>query len=899
MLLAAVVPVCAVVPSAPAGEVQTSASNVDFTTADVQFYNDRVQPLLQAHCYKCHSLGKVKGGLRLTSRDAILQGGDSGPAVDLREIDASLLLEAVNYQSYEMPPGGKLAEEQIAILRQWVEKGLPLPAAGESQLQDDKAHQPPQVNDETRRHWAFQPVERPPVPAVKNGAWVANPIDAFILARLEQAGLTPAPPADPQALMRRVTYDLTGLPPTPEEVDAFVADESLDAYEKLVERLLNSPHYGEQGARAWLDLVRYAESNSFERDNPKPYVWRYRDYVIRSLNNDKPYDQFIREQLAGDELDEITPESIIATGFYRLGLWDDEPADPLLAFYDGLDDIAATTAQAFLGLTLNCARCHDHKLDPIPQVDYYRFTAFFRNIRHYGKRSDESVVEASVRKVVLPEEAADYERQAADYERHVSELAAQIRRTEDKAMPLLEGGEKDDFQDVSSRLDILRRGVGRLLDEAAFQQYERNKSTLAKLEADPPQAISLVLAVKEQGAEPAPTHVLVRGNPHVEGDEVVPGFPAVLSAPDPIIQRPAHNESSGRRRALADWIAAPGNPLTARVMINRIWQGHFGRGIVRSPNNFGLQGTAPTHPELLDWLAAEFVARGWSLKAMHRLILMSNTYRMSSRGESGEITAEGGEGRGESKHSEAERNGGSDTAPISSPRLDASVTFETPTSRSPPLSGLGSPPSALSSPLAADPQNDLFSRFDMRRLRAEEVRDSMLAVNGSLNTAKRFGPSIYPAIPPEVLAGQSRPGQGWGASSDEDVRRRSIYIHIKRSLSVPILASFDAPDTDFTCPVRFATTQPTQALGMLNSTFLSEQARILAAFAQRNAGDDRAAQVRLVLRRVTQRGPADRDVARGVELRTALETEHGWSEKASLEAFCLTAFNLNEFLYLD
>ncbi|MBX3440401.1 MAG: DUF1549 domain-containing protein, partial [Planctomycetaceae bacterium] len=343
--------------TAPAFAEDVSAREpvANFAIEDVRFYNEQVEPLLKAHCYQCHGTDAAKGGLRLTARESILRGGDSGSAVDLEAIDRSLLLEAINYQIYEMPPSGKLPADDIALLRRWVEMGLPMPIVTDPAPATPESHGPPQVNEETKSHWAFRPVVQPIPPDVRNTAWIANPIDAFILSRLEQAGLEPAPPATKAALIRRLTYDLTGLPPHPEDVAEFIADDADDAYERLVERLLDSKHYGEHWARYWLDLVRYAETNSFERDNPKPFVWRYRDYVIQSFNSDKPYDQFIREQLAGDELDDIWPESIIATGYYRLGLWDDEPADPVLAFYDGLDDIAATTAQVFLGLTLNCA----------------------------------------------------------------------------------------------------------------------------------------------------------------------------------------------------------------------------------------------------------------------------------------------------------------------------------------------------------------------------------------------------------------------------------------------------------------------------------------------------------------------------------------------------------------
>jgi hypothetical protein len=819
-------------------DVRAPAAVAGFSQDDLRFYDETLRPLLVDNCYKCHGPGKVKGGLSLTSRTSILAGGDSGAAVNLEDVDASLLLQAVNYEGYEMPPTGKLPEEKIALIRKWIEMGLPMPDIATEPDLAEKPHQSPQVNERTRQHWAFRPVECPPVPAVRHSDWVVTPIDAFILARLEDAGLTPAPAADARTLIRRVTYDLSGLPPSPQEVEEFAADASPDAYARLVERLLDSPHYGEHWARYWLDLVRYAESNSFERDNPKPFVWRYRDYVIRSLNDDKPYDRFVREQLAGDELDDASAEAIIATGFYRLGLWDDEPADQLLAFYDGLDDIAATTSQALLGLTLNCARCHEHKLDPIPHEDYYRFIAFFRNIRHYGKRLDPSVIEASVRELALPGEEGEYAEQAAAYEQKLTKVRRQIAMIEDDVRPRLVGGEKDDFQDESSRWDILRRGVGRLIDEKHLLEYEQLRGKLAELEANPPRAVSQVLCVKEHGSDPPPTHVLIRGNPHIEGEELRPGFPTVLSPPEPKIRPPANGESSGRRRALAEWIASPDNPLTARVMVNRLWQWHFGRGLVSTPNNFGLQGSPPTHPDLLDWLAAEFVDRGWSLKAMHRLILMSNSYRMASRSGGGE----------------AHENGFA---------------------------------------------SGLLPRFAMRRLRAEELRDSILAVSGRLNRSKMFGPSIYPVIPEEVLAGQSRPGQGWETSSDEDVRRRSVYIHIKRSLTVPLLAAFDVADTEFTCPVRFATTQPTQALGMLNSGFMNEQADVFAASLREHAGDDRRSQVRLALHRVTQRPPSEIAVTRGLDLMTSLENDHGLSSGESLRYFCLTALNLNEFLYLD
>ncbi|HEU4752667.1 MAG TPA: DUF1549 domain-containing protein, partial [Armatimonadota bacterium] len=336
----------------------------------LKFFTSEVRPVLEEKCVSCHSGEKPQGGLRLTSREAVLKGGGSGPAVNISKPEQSLLVAAVNYSGRRMPPQGKLPQKQIDALTQWVRMGLPWPSGEQASL-EPKAHAgPPQVTPETMKFWSFQPVRRPQPPQVKQKAWVHNPIDQFILARLEKEGLKPNPPASRAVLIRRAYYDLIGLPPSAAEVQAFVSDPSPNAWEKVVDRLLASPQYGEKWGRHWLDLVRYAESNSYERDGTKPNAWRYRDYVIQSLNQDKPYDQFITEQLAGDEISPRTPERLIATGYYRLGLWDDEPADPEQALYDDLDDIANTTGQVFLGMTIGCARCHDHKLDPVPQKDY-------------------------------------------------------------------------------------------------------------------------------------------------------------------------------------------------------------------------------------------------------------------------------------------------------------------------------------------------------------------------------------------------------------------------------------------------------------------------------------------------------------------------------------------------
>ena len=806
-----------------------SASDID-----VLFFEKDVLPILKANCFACHgSEKKLQGGLKLTNREDILKGGESGPAVDLKKPDESLILQAINYDGIMMPPKGKLSKTQIDTLTKWVTRGLAW--SEKAAAAAAKTHGAPVVDDEARNFWAFQPVVRPAIPQIKNqNSKIENPIDSFVLAKLEANDARPAPAASKETLLRRLFYTLTGLPPSPKEVAAFLGDQSTDAYEKVVDRLLESRQHGEHWGRHWLDLVRYAESNSFERDNPKPFVWRYRDYVIRSLNADKPYDQFIREQLAGDELDEVTPDSIIATGYFRLGLWDDEPADRPLAFYDGLDDIVGTTSQTFLGLTANCARCHDHKIDPFSQRDYYSLLAFFHGIKPYG--GDNEILR-------FVGDGAERNRQAAataDWEAMLAGIKKQLVAVEDSIKDKLPGGEIDDFKFDGKRREILRKQRGKLISAADHDKYETLHRGREKLERERPKSLEQALAVKEEG-RPRDTFLLLRGNPQAQGDRVEPAFPSVLLAanakPPELPARREGSESSGRRRVLADWIASPTNPLTARVMVNRVWQFHFGRGLVRSSSNFGYMGSPPTHPELLDWLASEFVRSGWKLKPLHRLIVTSNAFRMSTQ-----------------------------------------VTSDVATK---------------------DPENDWLSHFDLRRLSAEEVRDSILAACGNLNLGKTEGPSVYPVIPREVLAGQSVPGRGWEKSSPEEAASRSVFVHIKRSLAVPLLTAFDAADPDSPCPVRFTTTQPAQALALINSTFANEQAALFASNLRREAGNDATACVKAGLTRVLQRQPIEREIARGVKfLEDNIRQEKITADEA-LRRFCLLAINLNEFVYLD
>lgn len=779
--------------------------------ADLDFARD-VKPLLARKCFSCHGPDKAEAGLRLHEFEAATAELDSGQyAIVPGKPEQSELLARVSSQDefVRMPPEGEpLKAEEVEVLKRWIDSGA-----------------------EWEKHWSFKPVTRPEVPPVERQDWVQNPIDAFILHRLEKNGLQPNPPADKIALIRRVYYDLTGLPPSPEEVQSFLKNNDPNAYEELVDRLLASPQYGERWARHWLDLVRYAETNSFERDGTKPNAWKYRDYVIRSFNEDKPYSQFVREQLAGDELDEVTKESLIATGYYRLGIWDDEPADPLQARYDELDGIITTTSQVFLGLTVNCARCHDHKIDPIPQTDYYKMLAFFHELTPYGTRGDQRSF--SQTDVSPPELIAEYQR----LDREERALQQEIRRIEQLGIVKM-SAEDQRKTEGRERAKVLKAKLQEHLSKADWELYQEKQKALQSVQQHRRNlpARETVLSVAKCRPQPPETFVFQRGSPQAPGEKVEPGFPEIFEAPQPELpQSKREDHSSGRRRVLANWIVSPENRLTSRVIVNRIWQHHFGRGIVRSPNNFGQLGTPPTHPKLLDWLATEFVRQGWRFKKMHRLILTSNTYRMSSQAN----------------------------------------------------------PEALK----RDPSNELFWRFDMRRLSAEEVRDSVLAVNGSLNL-KMFGPSFYPQISREVLQSQSRPGAGWGNSSPEERARRSIYIFVKRSLITPMLATFDFPETDVTCEARFTTTQPAQSLALINSEFIHRQAKRFAERLEAEAAEPRE-QVRRALWLTTCREPTEEEIARGVGLLERLQSEHELDARTALDYFCLVTLNQNEFLYLD
>ncbi len=799
------------------------------------FYEDRIKPILVDNCAGCHADDPeaFEGGLGITGRASLLRGGHSGPAVDLKKPDKSLFLLAVEHELLQMPPDEKLPQENIDDIKKWIEMGLPWTP------EDDIDHGPPEkhslVDEKAKLWWAFQPVARPQVPTTQDDSWSKNETDHFIYAKLREADLSPAPPADRRTLIRRATYDLIGLPPTPEEIEAFVNDESPDAFEKRVEQLLASPQYGEKWGRHWLDLVRYAESNSFERDGTKPFVWRYRDYVIRAFNDDKPYNQFLLEQLAGDELDEVTIESVIATGYYRLGQWDDEPADPQQAKFDELDDILGTTSQTMLGLTINCARCHDHKIDPISQRDYYSMLSFLGNVRRYGIRSNETVFDASVRTMENDRNDPETLKSIEQVAKQISEVESNILEIENKAIAGFEPVEHEEFQYEMHKVRLIKKQVGNTIEQADMEQYERLKRQHGRLKQRLDSNKIQILAVKEHGTQLPQMKVRIRGNPHVEGVDVEPAFPEVFGLGP--VSMAASQSSTGARRALADWIVSESNPLTARVMVNRIWQYHFGEGIVRTSSDFGYQGSLPTHPELLDWLAAEFVESNWSIKAIHRKVMLSAAYQMSG--------------------------------------AYNQVAYD------------------------KDPLNERLWRFKLRRLTAEEIRDSALLAAGQLNVKDMFGPSIFPKMPKEILQGQSMPGDNWRESPKDQQNRRSVYVHVKRSMQLPILATHDTADTDAACPIRFVTTQPTQSLTMLNSEFTGDIAKEMASSLAATFPDDQDQQIREAFSRVTQRPPVEAETNQLKQILEEWKTNDGLNQEQAMQQLCLLLLNLNEFVYVD
>ena len=712
-------------------------------------FDREIAPILVKRCLECHNDREIAGGLALTSWAKAVAGGDSGEVIDSEQPQQSLLLERIT--SGDMPPEkqGKpqsLPAEEIELLTQWITSGASWP---EERVLD--LYEATSDLRAGRDWWSLQPVVTPGVPTPKEVARVANPIDAFVLARLEVEGMEAAPRADRRTLLRRVYVDVIGLPPNAEQIEAFLADDAPDAWKRVVDELLASPHYGERWARYWLDLVRYAETCGYERDQEKPHVWRYRDWVVQSLNDDKAYDRFVIEQLAGDEIKDRSEQSVVATGFLRLGTWNDEPNDPHEYKYERLEDMVHVTSSAFLGLTVKCARCHDHKFDPILQLDYYRMAAAFWP----------GAIEPRDRNLL--------------------------------------GGPST--------------------EELGFEN---------------------VFAWTDLSASPPPLHLLKKGDPKRPLDEVVPGHLATIPAIQHDFNPPSKDAKSTRRRLqLAHWVVDPANPLTARVLMNRLWQHHFGEGIVRSANNFGFRGDLPTHPELLDWLAADFVAGGWKIKRMHKQILMSHTYRQSS----------------------------------------LHPTFEKYDLR--------------------DSTNRLVWRANRRRLDAEALRDAMLVASREIDL-KLGGPSFKPTIDDEALEGLSRKSSAWKASSEHDQLRRSVYIYSKRGLLPPLMTTFDFADTTLPCGQRDVTTAPTQALALLNNSFVHARSQAVARRILVLAPTDVNDQIPLAWRLILGREPDEYEAGLAVEhFVKQRDSTDGDSDFLALASLCHVLLNSNEFMYVD
>ena len=715
----------------------TWAVSASANTVSVPDFNRDIAPLIAKRCLECHNKRDLKGDINLTTEVGFTKGTENG----------RLALELVT--KGEMPPKvkgqqQKLPDAEIALLKRWVNAGVAWPSG--------RVLDPYESTTDVRGGrdwWSLQPVVRPAVPRLAK-----HPVDAFIAAKLAKESMVSAVRADRRTLVRRAYFDLTGLPPTPEQVEQFIRDPAPDAWSRLIDRLLASPRHGEHWARYWLDLVRFAETDGYERDKLKPNIWRYRDWVINAFNSDMPYTQFVAEQLAGDEVPNRTEQSVVATGMIRAGTWNDEPNDPNDYLYTRLEDMVHTTTSAFLGLTVKCARCHEHKFDPIPQNDYYRIASFFW-AGHMGQAN--------------------------------------------------QGGPTT-------------KALG----------YEAYGWT-------------------DKSSNPPPIRLLLNGERHKPGPEIAPGFLSAVNALDkPLAPPPPGSKTTQRRLQFARWITNEQNPLTARVMVNRLWLQHFGQGLVRSPNNFGFKGKLPTHPGLLDWLASEFMrptvdaGPAWTFKRIHKLIMTSSTYRQRSVHPH------------ETQYSQR------------------------------------------------DFLNRNLWKFNRRRISSESLRDAMLAVGGRLNM-RMGGPSFYPGMSAEALEGLSRKAGDWKSSPADERSRRSIYMMTKRSRLLPLMTTFDFSDTTASCGQRDVTTVAPQALALLNNQFTHAQSEALA---KRLAGHAASAteQVKLAWQLAFGRNPSDGELGQAEnhlhEQRQHFDGRNNPGHLA-LASLCHVLLNCNEFIYVD
>ena len=832
-------------------------------------FTSDIRPIMERSCWDCHGEEFQRNGLDLRTRDDAILGGRGGPAIVPGRAEESLLYRMIAGLEEPLMPrdGPSLTTAEIAAVRAWIDGGAHWDDGPTVAVAADAIEELPAG---AREAWAFQLPVQGTVPAASR---FEHPIDRFLEQTRQVQGLTAAPRADRRTLLRRAHLDLIGLPPTPEEVAEFLADSRPDAWERLIERLLASPHYGERWGRHWLDVARYADSDGFEQDYDRPNAWRYRDYVISAFNRDKPFDRFIEEQIAGDELDWATDETRIATGFLRAGprVHFREKDNPERR-YEYLDDIVATLGRGVLGLTVQCARCHDHKFDPILQTDYYRLaTSIFGYVEtEYpllppveGRAYLAKIADITERQRILGAQVAEVEapyRERLKMERLEREFPADVlravRKPESERTPgeqlladqvLSLGVSRARVTEALTPEDAARRQT--LLDRIADVEQERpERPPMADIVTDgdyrftpdgpgdevigcpecrtPPDTAGSYLHEGPGRYEVPTSHLLIRGDPFSLGPVMSPGFVKVATYGDPptAISRP-DGRTSGRRLALAQWLTSEGNPLTARVFVNRIWYHHFGRGIVATLDNFGAVGDPPTHPELLDWLAVEFASKGWSIKRMHRLMMTSEAYQMASAYEDADN-------------------------------------------------------------IANDPENFSLWRFRIRRLEAEIIRDAIMASSGGIDLTVG-GPPVFPYIPAEILAGQAH-GRWDNHPDGPAVWRRSVYVYRRRSLVFPFFETFDLPDQGVTTASRNVSTVATQALTLLNNPFVLGQAALFAERLEEEAPNDLAGQVDLAYRIALSRPPTEAEA----EIAGQLVAER------SLVDLTHVIFNLSEFLYL-
>ena len=913
-----------------AAPMATAVGDEVASPAQLEFFEKKVRPVLASHCYECHSDKEVKGGLRLDSAEGWKKGGDSGASIVPHELDSSRLINAIRYanEDLQMPPDGKLSPEDIQTLEQWVKDGAIDPRTDTAQAAHT-AVKGMSIED-GRKFWSFVPVQVPSIPQTTASTWVKSPIDAFVLSKLEAANLPPAPPADRQTLIRRATFDLTGLPPSSEEVAAFVADDSADAYERLIDRLLASPDYGVRWGRHWLDVARYADSNGLDENLAYGNAWRYRDYVVDAFNNDKPFDRFLKEQIAGDLLPDANVETHIATGFLVLGAKVLAEPDREKLDMDTIDEQLDSTGKAFLGLTLGCARCHDHKFDPIKQSDYYGLAAILKStrtfgatntgaIKHWNEYSFATAEETESLKKVDEEIAATKSAAAAYKNTAIAKLRTDVRSRAAVYLATAAGIDPDtslvDLQALAEPLglhprvlhhcrqhlkfhsddplfskwrelqavrdsDGIRRHYATLfaaadealakaktanaaatgsgdveldavraalddtsgflalppkpefaLDETTLTEYHRLAEIARIAEsnaADEASAMSVT-----DGTVLTSLPIAVRGDHRNLGEAIARSFPKVMLADGLSITLP--DNQSGRLQ-LAEWMASPSNPLTSRVIVNRIWRWHFGRGLVASTDNFGVLGDKPSNPELLDWLSNHFASSGWSIKSLHRLIMLSNVYQMDSH----------------------------------------------------------HPRSAEYSVI--DPETELQWRFRRQRLDVEQIRDAVLQVSGRLD--RSLGGKTVPLRNRQFV---------FDHTSIDHTRygslRRAIYLPVIRNNLYAMFEQFDFPDPTMPTGNRNTTVVAPQALLMMNSDLVIDSADEMARSLLSDRSDD-AQRVALGYERALSRAATDAEIQQALEFISHISATHPVDDKqltAELQAwslFCQNLLSCNEFIYV-